>query len=316
MKAKGFTLVEIVLTIFIMSIIMGLSANAFKRVLFGVKEQSQSAASNQDKLLGLELLRLDLEHTGFGIARNTTAKPIEWTEAIRQLILRSTLNNTNQNTLGWHMVNCTSAVVSLSSQEVASGGSGLATNIVLLDQDKNFVSNTTYASNCPDVKPYLAYPHDNTAANNGCGAALGGAAGEQFCNRVAYELTATTLDTCAAGTRTLTRKVGAAASGDPILNCVADIIVRFDLDTTADGAIDTDDATILPATTSAIIDQVQNIDVFILLQIGQRDPEFTFNGDLTTGLPAGVTFTTAGIADFNKYRWKILKLSGKPMSWD
>lgn len=314
MKAKGFTLVEMVITILIMSIIMALSGNTFKRVLFGVKEESKSMESNQDKLLGLELIRLDLEHAGFGIARNTTGKPIEWTDASRQLTLRSTLNNTNQNTLGWHMANCTTGL-SISSKEVASGGTGLSSNIVLLDQDKNFVSNTTFASNCPDTKPYLAYPYDNTVAN-GCDAALGGAAGQQYCNRVVYELVATTLDTCAAGTKTLSRRVGAAASGDPILNCVADIIVRFDLDTNSDGTIDSNDTATLPGTTSAIIDQVQNIDVFILQQIGQKDREFTFTGNLTLGLPAGVTFSTAGITDFNKYRWKVLKLSGKPMSWD
>ncbi len=315
MKAKGFTLVEMVITILIMSIIMGLSGNTFKRVLFGVKEESKSMESNQDKLLGLELIRLDLEHLGFGIARNTTGKPVEWTDASRQLTLRSTLNNTNQDTLGWHMINCTSNIVTLSSQEVASGGTGLSTDIVLLDQDKNFVSNTTYGDTCPDTKPYLAYPYDNTVTN-GCGAALGGAAGEQYCNRVVYELTATTLATCAPGTKTLTRKVGAAASGDPILNCVADIIVRFDLDTNGDDTIDSNDTAVPPGTTSAIIDQVKNVDVFILQQIGQKDLEFTFTGDLTLGLPAAVTFNTAGITDFNKYRWKVIKLSGKPMSWD
>ncbi|MHB8150303.1 MAG: PulJ/GspJ family protein [Desulfobulbia bacterium] len=314
MKEKGFTLVEVVITMLIISIIMAISGTAFKRVLFGVKEQTKSVESNQDKLLGLELFRLDLEHVGFGIARNTTAPPLAWTDASRQFTLRSTLNNTNQTTLGWHMANCTSPGLSISNQTVASGGTGLSGNIVLLGQDKSFQSNTTFASNCPDIKPYFAFPYDN-AVTNGCGATLGGVAGEQYCNRIVYELGATTLDTCAPGTSTLYRKVGADNPGDSALNCVADIIVRFDLDTNIDGTIDVNDSAALPASTSAIIDQVRNIDVFVLQQIGQRDQEYTFAGDITLGLPAGVAFNTAGITEFNKYRWKVLKLSGKPMSW-
>ncbi|HIJ79893.1 MAG: prepilin-type N-terminal cleavage/methylation domain-containing protein [Desulfobulbaceae bacterium] len=310
MKERGFSLVELIVVMFIFSIIMIASGTTFQRVLFGVKSESKSVESNLDKLVGAELIRLDLEHTGFGIARNTVTPPIAWNETgvspthTRQLTLRSTLNNSNQTTLGWQVINCTSTIASIASQSVAGWDTVGQNNIVLLDENENFIQNTTLGSNCPAIGLYTAYPYDAGTAT--------GCAG-QYCNQITYSLGGNAPATCAPNTRNLIRTVG-GGGGDPIINCVADMKVLFDLDSDGDGDIDTGAGTAnLPGTTSLIIDQVKNINVYILFQIGQREQDFVFSADTTLG--GEIAFDTAAIPNFTEYRWKVIKLTGRPMGW-
>lgn len=311
MKERGFSLVELMLVMLLFSIIMIASGTTFQRILFGVKSESKSVESNQEKLLGAELIRLDLEHTGFGIARDTPDLPIVWNESgaspaqVRQLTLRSTLNNSNQATIGWHVINCTTGSL-ISAQRVAWGGNVGQNTIVLLDENENFLANTTLnPGTCPSSGLYTAYPYDNTVVD-GC------AASGQFCNQVVYSLGGATPASCAPNTRNLIRTVG-GGGGDPVINCVADMKVLFDLDTDLDGLVDIAGINVLPGGTSAIIDQVKNIDVYVLFQIGQREQNFTFSADTTLG--GEIAFDTAGIANFTDYRWKVIKLSGRPMGW-
>lgn len=316
MKERGFSVIELIIAMFIVSVLLVLTALSFDRILFGVRSESHSAQSGIERLVGLQLFRLDLEHLGFGIARDTTDSPVVWTEgagpADRLLTLRSTLNNSNPATIGWFLYDCT-AGGSYAARQVATGGTGLTNTIVVLDQNRAFVENNNRTTgNCPaGIQVLTGYPYDGTVAN-GCGASA------QFCNQTIYSLSDTqNLSTCAPGTRNLLRAVG-AGNGNPVLNCVADFKVRFDLDSDENGSVETDNATALPATTADVIDQVRNVDVYILMQVGLRRIEASgtdralFSGTTTLD---GVAFDTAGIPDFNNYQWKTLKISGKPMSW-
>ena len=314
MNKRGFTLVEMVVAMTIISIIMALSAAAFKRVVLGTRTQTKSVQSGMDKIMGLGLVRLDLEHVGFGIASDETSLPIVWNEGAapvnRKLTLRSTLNNSNQDTMGWMLLNCSSGATIGVSTIVDRRENAGNKYLVLLDEDKKYVGGATAASYvCPAVAGvYSAYPYDNTVTD--------GCTGSQVCNQVVYELgTTQSLSSCATGTRQLLRKVG-GGSGVPVLNCVADFLVRFDLDTNGDGTVDIsdDDGTNLPATTANVITQVKSINTYVLMQMGQRDRELTFTGDTTMG--GAIPLDNSGVTDFTQYRWKVLKLSGKPMSWE
>jgi type IV pilus assembly protein PilW len=316
MKDRGFTIIELIIAMFIVSVLLVLTAMSFDRILFGVRSETSSAEGGIERLVGLQLLRLDLEHLGFGIARDTADPPVAWTEgagpANRLLTLRSTLNNSNPGTIGWFLYDCT-AGGSYTARQVASGGTGLNNTIVVLDQNRAFVENNNRATgNCPaGIQVLTGYPYDGTVAN-GCSTSA------QWCNQTTYRLSVgQDLSTCAPGTRNLLRAVGASA-GNPVLNCVADFKVRFDLDSDENGTVETNNTTLLPATTADIIDQVRNVDIYILVQVGLRRIEASgsdralFSGTTTLD---GVTFDTAGIPDFNNYQWKTLKFSGKPMSW-
>lgn len=309
MKQDGFTLLELLIAVFIVGIIMAYSGNTFVKALSGIKTESRAVTPHMDKVFGLELLRLDLEHLGFGIASDTTDLPVEWTEgtlpADRELIIRSTLNNTNQGTVGWYLLNCTSGSP-IAGAVLSSGGSGLASALVLFSNTGTFVANTTYTANCPATAVYTAFPYDNSVTD-GCSAS------GQFCNQVTYKLsTSQDLSTCATGTRNLLRAVG-GGNGVPVLNCVADFLVRFDLDTTGDGTIDTPGSTTPPGSTGAIMDQVKQVHAYVLQQTSTRDNDYSFSGDTTVG--GEVTFNTAGVTNFTNYHWKVVKLSEIPMGF-
>ena len=66
-NSKGYTLVElvVVMAIFIGVIIM--TTSAFENILAKVSQQSKSAESQIEGIVGLEMLRYDIEHAGYGL---------------------------------------------------------------------------------------------------------------------------------------------------------------------------------------------------------------------------------------------------------
>ncbi|MBJ6727439.1 prepilin-type N-terminal cleavage/methylation domain-containing protein [Geomesophilobacter sediminis] len=64
---KGFTLIEIVVAMGIFVIVMIMGTYAFQRVLSISGQQMKSAESNIEGVAGLELLRYDVEHAGYGL---------------------------------------------------------------------------------------------------------------------------------------------------------------------------------------------------------------------------------------------------------
>lgn len=337
MKDKGFTLIELVITMFIVTIILILSGQAFKNLIRGSNTHKTSTETELEKVLGIEMIRLDFEHTGFGIAQNEPNLPFSWDGST--LTLRSTINNSNAGTIGWLLLNCT--VGSVPTIIVDRRQDTTVNTVVLLSKDQQFIANqsradqtTAQCNTCQDLVTNLtpannyiasAYPYVATVAD-GCSTASGG----QYCNIITYSLSATnTLSKCAAGTRNLLRRIGGDAingtGGDRTLECIADIQVRFDWDLNNDNDVldaGEQNLTTLPvgSTTSDIIDRLKNIDMFVLMQAGPHDPNFAFTGDLTVNgeLPAVNSadgFNITAVTDFNEYRWKTLKISAKPMSW-
>lgn len=66
-NSKGFTLIELLVAMSIFIIIMIMAANGFERVLSTAGQQSMSAQSNFEGVVGLEMLRYDIEHAGYGV---------------------------------------------------------------------------------------------------------------------------------------------------------------------------------------------------------------------------------------------------------
>lgn len=347
MNSKGFSLVEVMITVFILAVVVALTVPAYKRIVDGIGTVSSSEDAKIDNLLALETIRLDLEHVGTGIGLNEATAPISYVEPAAPpvipnspvLNLNSTLVNSNQATLGWAVISCTVGtapnLITAGDYIVDQREDTTNTDLVLLDSSENYITNTNGANyNCPDAATsgfpdgtpvlYTAFPNSNGADACATG----------FCTQIQYRLgAAQPLETCAVGTRNLIRAVGGAA-GDTLVNCVAGFRVRFDIDTNENGTIQApgeDDIASLAAggagTPLQIMNRVKNIDMYILVQVGKEDRSLNSNPTLRIDDSLGnaiVDFRRAadggdgdwdGITNPQNYRWKIFKVSGKPNNW-
>ena len=64
---QGFTLIELIVVMFILLVALALSTNSFVTVLKNSKQQSKIAEAQMEKIIGLELLKWDIEHAGLGL---------------------------------------------------------------------------------------------------------------------------------------------------------------------------------------------------------------------------------------------------------
>lgn len=300
MKERGFTILELLVTMVIVSIVVGISYYAFDKMLTGSKSQMKSMEAQMDKLLGLENMRLDVEHAGYGIAVDETASPMSWNATGRILVLRSTMSNTNQGTQGWLTVDCTGGGNWTGNIVVDKRGS-TTQDIVFLSTNATFVKSANSSNiNCPALDVLIGYPYDS-GLTNGCNV--------QQCVAVTYELSSTqTLASCNPNTRNLLRKVGASA-GTPVLNCVSDWDMRFNLDTNGDGIVDS-----AGAANFANATQVVSSIIYILMQEGRYDKDYVFSGNTTDqGITIdGLTLTLP--SGFRNYRWRVAKMVVRNMN--
>jgi len=148
-------------------------------------------------------------------------------------------------------------------------------------------------------------------------------------------------DRCAPNTGVLRKAVisqndGLRQNPLPLLDCVADMQVIFGLDTNNNGIIGTytdgDGTTFIPwpvgtpdesvtsitafADAASLRQQVREVRVYILAHEGQRDVNYTYPTNPITvgefGLGRSFNFVTAGITNWQNYRWKIYTIVVKP----
>jgi len=81
-KQDGLTLVELLVTMVIFVLIMSAASSVFTGLLTQFKQQSRIAESNVEGIVGLEIMRQDIEHAGYGLPWNWQAASIvTYTEA-------------------------------------------------------------------------------------------------------------------------------------------------------------------------------------------------------------------------------------------
>lgn len=78
---KGFTLVEMIVVTAIFVVVIMIAGDAFKTILTQSSKLAKSEESNIEGVVGLEMLRHDLEQGGFGLPFSFDTPPIIYTEA-------------------------------------------------------------------------------------------------------------------------------------------------------------------------------------------------------------------------------------------
>jgi len=67
---SGFTLVELMITMVIFVLVIAAASQVFTGLLTQFKQQSKMAETNIEGIIGLEILRQDIEHAGYGLPWN------------------------------------------------------------------------------------------------------------------------------------------------------------------------------------------------------------------------------------------------------
>ncbi len=301
---KGFSILELLIAIFISLILMSAIYYTYTTFFMGIKSERVNVEQEIEKIVSLELLRLDLEHLGYGVGINCSGTDyriyeINNGDITNLLKIRSTLNNTNNSTIGWRI--CRDG--NLIKNEIEESNN----NIVYVNEN-GCVVGTVSDGSCPSTGFLVGYPYDTGAT--GC---------DGFCSEILYYLSNTNLPkNCNPNTYNLLRKVN-NGTGQPLMSCIADIKITVDMDTDGDGKIDLRDvddvSTYSPDQLRAY---TKKINVYILYQEATpSDPNFRFKNYQTDS--DGEYIDVDGIklylpSNFENYKWKAIKLSVKPMS--
>ena len=283
----------------IVLIVLTAAYQTYTQLLGDFVVESSSSEAQMETVVNTNILRLDIAHAGYGIRRDTSNdRPITWDNSSKTLTIRSTINNLEEETLGW--------ILCHNGNRVQDNNDSSLNTYVFLDQDKLYESHGS--SSCPSSGIHIGYPYDSgsAAATAGCS--------DQPCYGTTYELSSTqNLDDCADGTGNLQRSASVPVSGgtnwDPVISCVADWQVAFELDTTDDGMLDTFSTDVSPLSVNDLYEQVEQVHVYALVQEGSYDRDFEFSGNRTVD---GITLDNSGVTNFSHYRWKTMKLSVKP----
>lgn len=67
LSSRGYTLVELVIVMAIFMAVIIISSQAFNNILSMSAQQTKSSESDTQGVIGLEMLRVDLEHAGYGL---------------------------------------------------------------------------------------------------------------------------------------------------------------------------------------------------------------------------------------------------------
>ncbi len=354
MRYKAFTLVELVIALVISLLVMSALFYSFNTVLKSQVQQSKIAETNIVSLLGLEILRKDIEMAGFGLPWSFSS--ISYSEAAsdatyspspdvfndassgisRAFVLGDDVNTSANNSdvliIKSSIVNYDSSVAqkygliyfdtSSSSWTFRRYSLDALTDgdyYILLDLSRNLISysSTWYCSSLNSCSLFASLDTDQIYLYFG----LSSSAPSMPFNRVDYYLrrpSSSFPDYCNPNSFELYRAIIRQADGtrdeQPVLDCVKDFQVSFGLDTNSDNLIDTW-SSFLPADPSVLRNQVKQVRIFILIHEGEFDPNFTLSSTINLGDDdTGTLSSFTPSGDDVHYRWRVLKLVVNPLN--
>lgn len=337
---KGFTLVEVMITMVIALLVLAGLSTLFGTVLNLFKQQGKIAEAGMDRLVGLEILRKDVEHAGYGLPWSFESA-ITYNEATSGLLNDApssvprailTSNNTGLNGSDRLIIKSAHVGNDAAGKRWALLSSTGATRTWTPDppyfnlQTTDRVTVLTMGVT-DDTRRSLVFSGGNysTTFNNLAGfqptnpgetrvvyGIDGGTDLRMPFNRAEYYIDGSLRsERCAPNTGALVKSVvnhgsGALGSPLPLLDCVADMQVTFDSDPNNNGVIVTShDITALSA--AQIRNQLKTVRVVILAHEGQLDPAYTHptNSIVVSGHAVAVDV---------KYRWRLYTLTVDPIS--
>lgn len=353
-RNRGFTLVELMIALVIMMLAMTavstflVGARGRGGVLNLYKQQSKIAQSGMDSIIGLEMLRKDVEHAGYGLPWNNIPNYAEAASMILndapssaprgvvsvdggglngsdRLVIKSSVVAMNDACKKW---------TTLQAGDIKRSWTTVPDNVANLgDFDRVIVItpgsaggnrrslvnpgtwSTTYNNTglggfapASPAEPRLIYGIDEP----------GGTALRMPFNRADYYLsTASVPQRCSQNTAVLVKAVvlqnttGALDTELPLLDCVAGMQVQYLLDTDGDGVLEPPVDDVSGLTAQEIRDQVRMVQVSILAHEGQYDPAYTHADDNVALGNVNIDLSGSPFGTAGRglhYRWKVYNL--------
>lgn len=350
---RGVTLVELLITVAIFSVLMTGIFNAYFSQLEHSTREYEVAESEIELSISKRILEQDLQMTGYGLADDYPSgidpMPIVFTNdggtnSSDKMILKGTaLGQLDRVSQGWSYIDEPDAAYPTKPNLRGWGDPREkiepddrivliepSSKTLLTDAGGKWLFKYIEASGVPDIVNLAGTSFSTNEGTLVYGLYSSSKSANDTITTVRpyysvhYYLGATddSLDSCAPGTSSLLRAESVVdetpTGGDPLLACVLNFQVALGLDTDTDGMIDNWDAdnSIVGATSfirDNMNDQLKRIKVYLLVQDGNRDPNYTYPlnsirvGEGTT-IGRDVTLT----ADQKKYRWRLVSLSIQP----
>lgn len=327
-RDRGFTLVEVMITLVVLMLAMSAVSAFFLGVIRQFKQQSRIAQTGMDSIVGLQILRKDIEAAGYGLPWNNLPAYVEAASgtaaalndasgsaprgivsaenvglnasdylavkavnvAMNDACRKWTTLQTGDEKRGWTTVPADAENLNDTDRViVVSPGSGPTNWRSLVVPAADFY--TTFDSTGAFAPLAVA----ETRVVYGIDEA--GAPTRPF-NRADYFIdTISVPQRCAPNTGVLVKAVvrqsdGALDTPLPLLDCVASMKVAYLRDVDGDGAIDEAQTTgdVSGLTAQQVRDQVRRVEVSILAHEGQYDEKYTH---AATNIPVGLSLVTS-----------------------
>jgi prepilin-type N-terminal cleavage/methylation domain-containing protein len=378
-SSRGFSLIELIVVMAIFMVVIIITSEAFNRILSISSQQTKSSESDVQGVIGLEMMRVDLEHAGYGLpwitgfvadfaevqeaagslapgidskqfndinslAADTDSNKV--TRAIQAaasttngrdyLAIKSILAGMNDTTKKWAFVEGTGG-----TSKIKPWGSNDFVDdeqVITIDsRTKRLIgtsmtaSEFSYPITASNMTPPIAFqPEQDTNAYVVYGVTTSDTPRAPY-NRVDYYVKrptdASKIPTrCAPGTGILYKAVMKHGDGlfteYPLLECVADMQVVFNVVTDGDVGVDVEQSGLAGLSARQIRQQLKMIKIYIVAHEGGKDRGFSYatqnlvvgegNGRPSPNDPNPLDLNALVGPDYKNYRWKTYKLSVVP----
>ena len=341
---SGFSLLELMIALVIVASVLAAASTFFIGTVRQYKVQTKITESNVEGVLGLELLRQDIESLGFGLPWNSLSAYTERSGVHASIVALNESPNAPRavvsidNAPSAVSLNNSDYLVIRSARVGMDNAAGKWTTLSSANIRRNWASADDDLVNGDFVVVLSPGTTDSTRQSlvgtsqfTGTGGlvptetfqtnlvyGIGGVNPVRPFNRADYFIadnaTFATPRHCASNTGVLVKAVvahGAAGTATlfPLLDCVADMQVVYGVDTDGDGVLEWQ--SFPPATAADLRTQFRELHVHILVQVGQRDDSYTYPAT-TISVGSGGIVNNFDVSGFRNYRWKVYNIVVRP----
>lgn len=348
LKQDGISVIELLITMTLVVIVLCLNTDTFGVIFKQSRQTNQAVGAQMDRTVGLEILRTDIEHAGYGLpwsfqntityqeASGTASAYNDASDGVPRalvsgngvgyrgsdyLVVKSPMVGMSDTSQRWTYIVGGQNPHLWGSNDLANG-----TRVIVLSPQgtggaygKNLIMDSTAFFTTFNATSFPSTFSPSTGERYIIYGVDPDTALRMPFNRADYYVArpAAMPDGCAPNTGILYKTTvnhgdGSLSAGMPLIDCVADMQIVYGLDTDSNGSIDSKVNDISGMTASDIRTQIREVKVYILSHEGPVDSNFQYpNGTVTVGESAslGRAFNLSAIGtNWQNYRWKVSTL--------